>query len=284
MKRSLPLNSRTNSSGSVLPAHGQGGEVQARRPSLRAVHELGNVGRGQLDLLPLEESGCLIRDEREVCCTDLAEPPTGAQATEAQTWVGTGGDQHMGLRRKVFDQEPDLVVAGLLTHEMEVVENDDHLPRHRRQCRQQLGQHPGLDLAGVRRHEGGPVRTQRTSGSVECSANVGPEPHRVIVTGVEGHPGGGSGCITGREPLREERGLPEAGGCGDQHDWAKRGIVQLIDKATAYDPFFADLHRMQLRFEQRVPRGLRLGTHAQRLWCTIPAHVHLPRAPLWAGG
>jgi hypothetical protein len=109
------------------PGHGQGGEVQARRPSLRAVHELGDVRRGQLDLLPLEESGCLIGDEREVCCTDLAELPTGAQATEAQTWVGTGRDQDMSPRRKMFDQEPDLVVASLLTHEMEVVENDDDL-------------------------------------------------------------------------------------------------------------------------------------------------------------
>ena len=61
--------------------------------------------------------------------------------------------------------------------------------------------------------QGSRVRAHVGGHRCECSQDVGPELFEVVISFVEGQPGGGA---LGGEPVSHEGALAEAGGCGHQ--------------------------------------------------------------------
>ena len=69
------------------------------------------------------------RGEAEVDGPDLGQVTGGAEPAQSQSGVRAGDDDQVRLSRQVRDQELDLLVAGRLLDEVEVVEDEDEVVR-----------------------------------------------------------------------------------------------------------------------------------------------------------
>jgi hypothetical protein len=92
------------------------------------------------------------------------------------------------------------------------------------------------DPVAGRRHQRGYVMPEAATGTLQGGADVGPQAYRVVVAHVERHPRSCSGPSPAGQPLREQDGLSETGGCGIQGDPAGRRPVELVEQALPLDP------------------------------------------------
>ena len=130
--------------------------------------------------------------------------PRRAHARQGQRRVAAAGDDHVERRRQVLHQEADPLVARRIGDEVVVVQDEHPLLA------------PGLRVVQRRGHQHHrrrrPVRRVLGKGPVHAQggADVGPQPHGVVVVGVERDPGRGARRPR-RHPLGQQRRLAEAG-------------------------------------------------------------------------
>ena len=117
---------------------------------------------------------------------------------------------------------------------MVVVENEHEVGSGTAQLLEKHRQYVILDLVGA--------RSQRSHGGLAGAGfdatkgeeNVGPQPHRIDVPCVQGHPRAPS-VREGRQPGSEQRGLAVAGRCGQQGQIGRLPCLEPLDQEWAAD-------------------------------------------------
>ena len=196
---------------------GEGGELQARGPSLGTPLERDDVLRLQAEPHDVvEERRRLGRGEPEVCGADLEQVPAGPEPRQGQWWIGPRRHRHGDLRWQVVEQEGDRLVHLGAVDDVVVVERDHRRPGQRVELLDQAGQHVlrphGPLVLEQRRRVGADLR----AGDADGRHEVREEPPQVGVRGVERQPGGPD--VTGRQPLGQQRRLPGPRRCRHQHE------------------------------------------------------------------
>ena len=145
------------------------------------------------------------RGEAEVDGSDLGQVTGGAKTAQSQSGVRAGDEDQVRLGRQVRDQELDLLVAGRLLDEVEVVEDEDEVVRNGCQSA-----HDGREQGPWRRRWSSPPTT--LAGSLtgrtqparsRAAATWVHNRSAIVVAAVEGDPGRGlSGPAV--QPLRDD--------------------------------------------------------------------------------
>ena len=244
----------------------EGGEVQARRPTLGSLDEELDVGLVERDLLSMHEQlARLVDAERQVTGADLAQRASRPEAPEWQRRVGPGRHDHPRLLREVLDEVLQRLPARLVGEHVYIVEDD--------RDRLAVRVHPVQELVddGLRPRAGRSQPSECATSeprpdAVDRAGDVGPEAHRVVVGGLQRHPRHGS--APAREPGLDEQGLAEPD--GGVHQRQRRGgePVELIEKPGTRHEADPDTRRAELGLDherecgaERLCRGCPRSTH-----------------------
>jgi hypothetical protein len=217
-----------------LLLQGERGQVQADRPPLGRVGELGGLGPGGPDTRASEKAVGLRRAEREVLDADLDQPTVGAEPREPdardrsrrQGKEGAVGDGAGDRRDRIHDQR--------LGEAVEIVQHEHERPGPRRERRTQSREHPRWRRNGRRRDR---FEDRRLDGldPIECDHDVSEEDNRVTIGLVDRYPCERATIALG--PLGEQGGLAVPGGRGDRHDRGRVGGAQALNEVVApHDP------------------------------------------------
>ena len=187
-------------------------EVEGSRPSLRSLEEhLDLVGLEDKPATSDEQVGRLLAGEGEIVGPNLCEGGARAKPREVERRVGPCDHHQPRRRRKVVEYVVDRVEALAIGDALEVVEHDGERRAERRDAVRQL------DHGALEGMPGSLQPLQRTAAEAAAHAfdrhgHVGPEPHRVVVGGLERQPGDGSPkrsrATCGRPPSSHIPGEP----------------------------------------------------------------------------
>ena len=190
----------------VAPREGCRRERDACGPALGAPGEAVHLVRGEIDPGNAgEHPGDLVRVEGEVVGPQLLQLTGRAQPAERKGRVPAGGDDDVDVLGQAFHEEGDGLVHGRVGDHVIVVQDEHDRPGLRDQVVDQQGNRGVADRAPP-----GGQGTQRAFPDAgrrlpERGQHVAPEQDRVVVAGVERHPGDQG--VTGCAPLGEQRGL-----------------------------------------------------------------------------
>ena len=198
--------------GPPLLLQGQRGEVQADRPSLGRVGELGRLGLGGLDPGTPKEPVRLRRPQGEVVDADLDQPTVGAEPSESVVRDGAAGQGEQRTRRDVAGERHDRIRHHRLREAVDVVQDQDERPRSRGERRAETREHPPRADAG-RRRDGLEHAWIDALDPIERDRDVSQEDNGVTVGLVDRDPRERAPVAFG--PLGEQGGLAVAGGGGD---------------------------------------------------------------------
>ena len=189
---------------------GERGEVEGRGPALGPFDQLGEGVVREGDARAGDHLARLLRREGQVLGPELGQVVGHAQPPQPESGVGPGDDHHVGLLRQALHEELDLLVACGQLDEVEVVEDEHQVVRHGRQrCHDRRQQGRGR-LQAPAEHPRGFDEGQHAPRPFEGRGHVAPQPHRVVVAGIEGDPRG-VGTLLVLQRLRHHGGLAVAG-------------------------------------------------------------------------
>ena len=189
--------------------HRQRRQVQAGRPSLRPLGQLGELAVVELDSRGLEQHLCLLLVQPEVCHADLVHRALRPPAAEGQGRLFPACDRDLRARWDVPGELGEHVQTGRIGDRVQVVER-----QHQRAlaCGQRAA-----DARDARRPGGCPWAGQRVEhfgrdrlDSVNRRRDVPQEHDGVVVSPVESDPG--ERTRIGLGPTRKQRRLAVPGG------------------------------------------------------------------------
>ena len=190
--------------------------------------------------------------EPQLVRPDLGQLPGGPHAAQRQRRVGPREQHQLDRRRQVQQQESELVMAVRLADHVVVVQHqNDRL----RQLGQLIDQQRKQRLGKIRRlapDEGQDIiGTELRAGALQSMGDVPPQPARIVVTGIERHPGERAAFGRAQLPLGNQRRLAEARRGGGQH---KLGVStrQPGDQLRTLHPLRPGRRSVQLRLENHT--------------------------------
>ena len=229
----------------------QGGELQRGDPSFGADLQCLHLGFGQREV----HHAVQVRDgfvdrEAEVCGADLEQFTACTEATERPRRVGPGCQHQMDVCRKVFeDERRGLVHLGRID-EVVVIEDDDQLALDASQVVQERCQHTVQRRCAVRQQCDRILADVRRD-DPHGGDDVGPEEARVGVTTVERDPRHASLASRRRQPLTEQRRLPESGRRRHERERREPMRVELVEETRPPHDAATAAWGVELRLEQR---------------------------------
>ncbi len=219
--------------GRGAPACRERGELEPGGPALGARLQGGDLRLGEIEPHDVvEEPARLVPGEAQVGGAHLDELAAGPQPREGQRRVGTGRHREGHLGRQVVDEEGHGLVHGGGVDHVVVVEADHRVAGQRVEVVEQadegvVGAEPGVGLQEPERLGTG-LRPGRWGGAADGRDEVGEEPVRVGVAGVEREPRDPQRqrrpgprtvrCAPAVQRLGEHRRLPEPCGGGDEDE------------------------------------------------------------------
>ena len=102
--------------------HRQRCQVQAGRPALRPLGQLGELAVVELDSRGLEEQPRLLLVQPEVCDADFGHRALRSPAAEGQRRLLPARDRDLRARRDVLGKLPEHIQTGRIGNSVEVVE------------------------------------------------------------------------------------------------------------------------------------------------------------------
>ena len=202
-----------------MTAQRQRGQVHAGRPAFRPRHQIRQIRTIQLNARYRVHQHRHVRGgQAQLVGPDIEQLAGRAQAAQPQRRIGPGGQHQLDRRRQVREQEVQLLVAGPLGDDVVVVEHQDDRCGQRGQRVDQPGQHGDGELGdlypeGAQDILGAEVGTDPLHGA----DHVPPQPARVIVGGVQRHPGEWPALRGAGPPLGDQCRFAEARRSVDQH-------------------------------------------------------------------
>ena len=248
-RRSAPMKPATSSRPCMDSAASWRAAIQ---PSVRPSSADTSLGASVQAHRLVQVGGRLIGREAQVGGADLDELAARSEAGEGQRGVGAGRDHQVELRRQVVEQERHPGLDLRVVDHVVVIEHQHDVIGRGAQAVEQRGQ-GGLD--GRRRCV--EQRADRVGDArcrlLEPGDDIGPERCGVVVAGVERDPRGGSpGFGAARQPVGEQRGLPEARRRGDERQPRPCPAIQQLGQARTRDHAGAAAGGMELGREQRA--------------------------------
>jgi hypothetical protein len=210
----------------------QPGKLQAGDPPFRAGRQGGHAAGGEVEPGGLvQQRGRLLLGEAQVGGAQLGELPAGAQPGQRQRRVGAAGHHQPQRSRQVLQQEAERLVDRLGLDEVVVVQHQRGLLGPGGQLVDDGGHHRlQRGRLGPAQQRGEPL-TDRDPRPVQRGGDVAPEPHRVVVAGVQGQPRDRAPGMAG--PVAEQAGLAEAGRRTDQRQLPRHPAVEPFQQPGA---------------------------------------------------
>jgi hypothetical protein len=112
---------------------GEGGDVEADRPPLGALHQLGDVGLCQLDTGTVEQQTRLRLVHGQIVGADLHDRAPRAEAGQRDRRHAPGGDGELDARGNVDRELGECVTALVVVEELRVVDDQCYGVDHARQ-------------------------------------------------------------------------------------------------------------------------------------------------------
>ena len=195
-------------------------EVQAGRPALRPLGQLGDRAPVELDARLFQEQPTLLLVQPELRDADLVHPSLRSPAGERQCGLLSARDRDLRPGRNVLDERREHVQTRGIGDEVKIVEHEHQSALERRECAPETrdARRPGgCPWAGQRLEHLGRERLD----PVNCGRDVPHEHHRVVVVApVEGDPRELTGIGLG--PVRKKCRLAVSGRRNDGREGRAR--------------------------------------------------------------
>ena len=191
----------------------EGRQIEAGRPSLGLLAQLGHVELGRFDAGPRQEVVGLADIEREVGHADLQESALDAHAGEREPGVGPRRDDQTSTLGQPGGERADEVEALRVRDAVKVVDDQgDGIRRRLERGQQRRDQGRRGTVRAERREDAGGERSE----PVEGDGDGGAEDDGVVIAIVAGEPGDPTGFVV--DPLRQEGRLAVPGRGDDDDD------------------------------------------------------------------
>ena len=234
-----------------LPAQGERGEVERRRPALRPYLEQLDVALGQVEAESVvQERPRFGVAETQLARAEFCQLAPCAKPGERKRWILACGDDNVERPRQVLDQIGDPLVDVVIRDQVVVVEHKRELLLHGRQLIEQ-----GCERRSTRRAVRG--RRERDEVGLDGSQrgnDVEEEADGIVVVVIERQPRDAGRPIGG--PGREQGGLAEAGWGDEDGERAGCALLERLDQIASGHVLGADGRPRELRLEDdRTRRG-----------------------------
>jgi hypothetical protein len=168
----------------------QPGKLQTGDPPFGAGRQGGHAVGGQVEPGGLaQQRGRLVLGEAQVALAHLGELAAGPQPGQRQRRVGAAGQHQPQAGRRALQQQGEAAVDRRRLDEVVVVQHQRQLSGPGDQLVDDGGHHRlQRGRLGPAQQRGEPL-ADRDPRPVQRGGDVAPEPHRVVVAGVQRHPG-----------------------------------------------------------------------------------------------
>ena len=190
----------------------------------------------------------LVHGECQVARAQLCELLRGSHPRDGQWRVHSGADDHVHVVGQVTQRVVDRRQRVVVGHGVEVVEHEDHglpsAPQHGQQLVRCVLDRASRDLEPLQHRMSKPRH-----GPLDRGGDVGPHPHRIVVSGVEGHP---CQCrLLRRAPGADRRRLAVPRGRLQQGEPRTRALLECSRDPRSFDHVRTETGRKDLRFDER---------------------------------
>ena len=197
---------------------GERSQVYPRRPPIGPGHQVGHVGRAELNVRGGPDQRCrLRRGKPQFPHPDLGQVSGRPHPGHRQRGIRPCDQYHQRRWRQMEQQGSDLLVAVRLRDHVIVVEHENDRVRQGGQRVDEHGKHCRGDVrdlgAQFAQHV---LAIQVRAGPLERTHDVPPEPRGIVVAPVKREPRERPALDRGGSPLRDQRGLAEA--CRSLHE------------------------------------------------------------------